>query len=148
MDGMYFSFPGRAAWVDTSQIQRVRMHTNDNATHPHCARASLRATLHRLQRHLEDNRHREQAALEVFGTWQAQWSERREVISQRMEWLDRELSQLAIAAMPVPPLSLLSVTLSADSSGDLNSAEEFEPDDEEHETHGIITPPGNPWQRS
>ena len=108
----------------------------------HSTGSPLKRTLHRLQRHLEANRHREQAALELFGTWQTQWTERREMIAQQMEFLDQELSRLAISAMPVPPVSLLSLSDVEDEEG--SSAETAADTDDECE--GVISLAENPWK--
>ncbi len=123
------------------------MHSIDSIADHQSPRSKLRATLHRLHRHLEGNRHREQAALELFGTWQAQWSDHREVIAQQLEWLDRELSQLTTSGIPVPHLSLLALSTAADDHGEaesLGAGDEHPSFTDERE--GIISPAENPWK--
>ncbi len=118
---------------------------NSFADH-HPLRSKLRATLQRLHCHLEVNRHREQAALELFGTWQSRWSDHRDVIAQQLEWLDRELSQLTTSAVPVPHLSLLALSTATDDGAESAAIDQEEEQQIlEDECPGIISPPGNPW---
>lgn len=78
-------------------------HPSDDRRVP---RSKLGATLLRLHRNLEGSRQREQAALELFETWQSRWADHREVIARRLECLDQELAQLATPGIPSPHLSL------------------------------------------
>lgn len=90
-------------------------------------RSKLGATLLRLHRSLESSRQREQAALDLFESWQSRWSEHREVIARRLEYLDQELAHLTLSAVPTPPLSLMSLHDAADDADEAVSqaAEEF-----------------------
>ena len=80
------------------------------------SRSKLGATLLRLHRSLESSRQREQAALELFESWQSRWSEHRDVIARRLEYLDQELAQLTYSAVPAPPLSLMAINDLAEDS--------------------------------
>ncbi|MES2791766.1 MAG: hypothetical protein V4719_19255 [Planctomycetota bacterium] len=86
-------------------------------------RSKLGATLLRLHRNLEGSRQREQAALDLFETWQSRWSDHREVIAERLECLDQELAQLVSPQIPSPHLSLMAMC---------------ETSDEERETLGTV----------
>ncbi len=82
-------------------------------------RSKLGATLLRLHRNLEGSRQREQAALELFETWQSRWSDHREVIARRLECLDQELAQLVTpeSVIPSPHLSLMAMSETSEEQG-------------------------------
>lgn len=94
-------------------------------------RSKLGATLLRLHRSLESSRQREQAALDLFESWQSRWSEHRDVIARRLEFLDQELAHLTLSAVPTPPLSLMSLHDAADDADEAvsQSAEEIAVDE-------------------
>lgn len=85
------------------------MHSFHPSDDRHVPRSKLGATLLRLHRNLEGSRQREQAALELFETWQSRWSDHRDVIARRLECLDQELAQLASPGIPTPHLSLMAM---------------------------------------
>lgn len=94
------------------------MHSFHPSDEQRVPRSKLGATLLRLHRNLEGSRQREQAALELFETWQSRWSDHREVIARRLECLDQELAQLVTPeVIPSPHLSLMAMCETSDESG-------------------------------
>lgn len=93
------------------------MHSFHPSDERRVPRSKLGATLLRLHRNLEGSRQREQAALELFETWQSRWSDHREVIARRLECLDQELAQLAAPGIPSPHLSLMAMNEAAEEQG-------------------------------
>ena len=93
------------------------MHSFHPSDERRVPRSKLGATLLRLHRNLEGSRQREQAALELFETWQSRWSDHREVIARRLECLDQELGQLASPGIPSPHLSLMAMNEAAEEQG-------------------------------
>lgn len=117
------------------------MHSIDSSADRPAPTSNLRATLRRLHRHLEGNRHREQAALEIFGTWRERWSDSRDMIAQQLEWLNQELSQLKTAAVPVPQLSLLGA-VSDDAAESVSDQDTVHAQDDDSESGIISSTPG------
>lgn len=93
------------------------MHSFHSSDERHVPRSKLGATLLRLHRNLEGSRQREQAALELFETWQSRWSDHRDVIARRLECLDQELAQLASPGIPTPHLSLMAINEASEEPG-------------------------------
>lgn len=127
------------------------MHSIDPFANRPASRSKLGATLLQLRRHIDGNRQREQAAMELFQTWQARWSDHRDLIARHLECLDRELAQLTFAAVPAPHLSLLA--LSARSEEDSENAGDISQDtadsmQDNEEQNGIIPSPHARWHET
>ena len=93
------------------------MHSFHPSDERRVPRSKLGATLLRLHRNLEGSRQREQAALELFESWQSRWSDHRDVIARRLECLDQELAQLTSSVIPSPHLSLLMLREASEEQG-------------------------------
>jgi hypothetical protein len=101
-------------------------------------RSKLGATLLRLHRNLEGSRQREQAALDLFETWQSRWSDHREVIAERLECLDQELAQLVSPQITSPHLSLMAMCETSDEERETLGTEN---DDEDgRDATGAVSP--------
>lgn len=115
------------------------------------SRSKLGATLLRLRRHVDANRQREQAALELFQAWQARWSDHRDLIARHLECLDHELSQLAIAAVPAPHLSLLELSTEGDDDAENavdSSLDAGDTIDGQQDRDGIIPSSNVRWHKA
>lgn len=117
------------------------MHSIDPFANHSTSQSTLGATLLRLRRHVDANRQREQASLELFQAWQSRWSDHRELIARHLECLDRELAELTISAVPAPHLTLLALSAGGDeeaeNAGDLSAGVARVLDDND-DSNGVI----------
>lgn len=127
------------------------MHSIDPFANRPIPRSKLGATLLRLRRHIDGNRQREQAAMELFQSFQARWSDHRELIARHLECLDRELAQLTIAAVPAPHLSLLAMSARTeeDTENTVDTSQETADSLHDNEVQaGIIPSPHARWHEA